>query len=159
MDPRRIPSIIPMGEFTEMTTIEAPRDVVWGLISIQENWSRWAPAREVVLDPPGSPEPNGVGAVRHMRAVGRIGAREEIIAYDPPSYLAYRLLVSFPVRNYTAHMRLAEAGKATALEWSAEWDDPLGFAEGAVTRVMRRIVQKMAAAIKADAEQDAATNG
>jgi len=148
-----------MGEFSETTTIEAPRDAVWDLISVQQNWSIWTPAREVILDPPGDPVPDGVGAVRAMRVVGPIAPREEILEYEPPEHMAYRLVAQFPTRNYVAHMRLDDDGGVTRLEWSAKWDDRFGFAAGVVARSLTRIVRKMSDGIKAEAEQRAAGDG
>jgi ligand-binding SRPBCC domain-containing protein len=145
-----------MGDYHQTTTIEAPRAAVWDLIALQSNWSLWTPARQVVVDPPGSSEPNGVGAVRHMRALGPLGAREEITAFEPPELFAYRLLRGLPVRNYEASMRLVESGDATVLDWSGTWDDLAGFMQRPMAGFMQRTVTKMAGGIKAEAERRAA---
>jgi ligand-binding SRPBCC domain-containing protein len=148
-----------MGEINETTTIKAPLQAVWDLISVQANWSVWTPARQVVLDPPGAPDPNGVGAVRVMRVAGPIAVREEIVAYDPPTAMSYRLRSSFPVRNYLAHMRLEDSDGETVLTWSATWDDRVGFVSGLLLRYMTRTVRKMSAGIKAESERHSADDG
>jgi hypothetical protein len=147
-----------MGELTRSSTIGASRSQVWDLISIQTNWSIWSPARRVTLDPEGSPEPDGLGAVRLMHA-GPVTAREEIIVYDAPAHMAYRLLGSFPARDYVSHIRLIEAEASTELTWSAEWADRPGPLGPATDWVMGRTIARMLAGIKSEAERRAAADG
>lgn len=142
-----------MGELSETTTIRAPRDEVWALISVQENWADWVPSRKATLERTGSPEPDGVGAVRLIGIVGPIGIREEITAYDAPGRMAYRMASRFPVRDYRADMRLTADGDETVLEWSAEWVDRWGFTSGAAKRSLGRSIARMASGIKAEAER------
>lgn len=148
-----------MAEHSLITTIAAPRQVVWELISKQANWSMWTPARRVRLDPRGAPEPDGVGAVRHMVVAGRFGAREQITDYVAPERLAYQLLGSFPVRGYVSELRLVDEGASTRLEWSAKWDDRGPILGGLAGRFMVRTIAKMATGIKEAAERRASADG
>ena len=47
----------------------------------------------------GSPEPDGVGALRRF-AVGPFGSCEEVVEFEPPTHLGYVARKGVPVRNY-----------------------------------------------------------
>jgi len=105
-------------------TSTASPETVFEVLADGAGWSRWAGpmvvrswwARE------GTPAPGGVGAIRAL-GLGRVGSREEIVAYEPPSHLAYTILSGFPVRNYRADVHLAADGAGgTRLVWGATFE-------------------------------------
>ena len=63
------------------------------------------PLRKSELEREGEPAPNGVGAIRVLRAVGP-PLREEVIAYEPPSRFSYKLLSGLPVRDHVGTVEL-----------------------------------------------------
>jgi len=102
-------------------TTSAPVDEVWPLVGRARHWSDWSFLTRSVLEREGSPDIDGVGAVRHFTRYG-VGSREEVVAWDPPYHLAYRILSGFPVRNYRADVTLAVEGTGTRIDWSGTFD-------------------------------------
>jgi uncharacterized protein YndB with AHSA1/START domain len=100
----------------------APPEQVFAVLADGAGWSRWAGpvvvrswwARE------GEPPPGGIGAIRAL-GLGRIGSREEIVAYDPPRHLAYTLLSGLPVRSYRADVHIEPHGPGSRIEWSGSF--------------------------------------
>ena len=96
----------------------APPEAVWPLLADGGNWDRWARMSESKLQRKGSDDPNGIGAIRRFRTL-RLVTREEVIAFDPPRHLAYRLLKGMPVRDYRADVELTPSGGGTDITWTS----------------------------------------
>jgi hypothetical protein len=94
---------------------------VWPLLAEARRWSDWSFLSRTGLERPGAPDPDGVGAVRRFTRFG-IGSREEVVAWDPPDHLAYRILSGFPVRNYRADITLEPRGQGTRIDWAGTYD-------------------------------------
>ncbi|MEI7858735.1 MAG: SRPBCC family protein [Acidimicrobiales bacterium] len=99
----------------------APVAVVWPLLAEARRWSEWSFLTATGLERDGTPEPDGVGAVRRFARFG-IGSREEVVAWDPPTHLAYRILTGFPVRNYRSDITLEPQAGGTRIEWTGSFD-------------------------------------
>lgn len=84
----------------------APVETVWPLVATASRWTEWAGITSATLERTGTPDPDGVGAVRRF-AVGPGASREEVLAWDPPHHLAYTILSGFPVRGYRADVELS----------------------------------------------------
>ncbi|HEU5033849.1 MAG TPA: SRPBCC family protein [Mycobacteriales bacterium] len=100
----------------------APPEQVFAVLADGAGWSRWAGPLVIrswwVRE--GSPPPGGVGAIRAL-GLERFGSREEIVAYDPPRYLAYRVLSGFPVRSYRADVHIEPHEDGARIEWSGSF--------------------------------------
>ena len=105
-----------MQEIELAREIEAPIETVFAVLTDHEGMVRWSRAREVVLRHPGDPEPNGVGAVRVIRASG-LAIEEEITAFDPPKRMEYRIVAGLPVRDHHGEIHLEPAGRSTRVVW------------------------------------------
>jgi uncharacterized protein YndB with AHSA1/START domain len=116
----------------------APPDAVWPLVGEAEAWATWAGFTRATLERPGSPDRQGVGAVRHF-AMGPGGSREQVLEWEPPHHLAYTIVTGFPVRNYRADVRLEPDGSGTRITWSATFDEPMR----GTGRVMRFAVHRL----------------
>lgn len=135
-------------------TSAAPPERVFALLADGAGWSRWAGpmvvrswwARE------GEPAPGGVGAVRAL-GLGRIGSREEIVAYDPPRHLAYVLLSGLPVRSYRAEVRLEPAGAGTRIVWRGAFAPRLPGTAGLLRRFLAATVGGFARRLARAAER------
>jgi uncharacterized protein YndB with AHSA1/START domain len=111
-----------MPSYEVTTTTSAAPEQVFAIVADGAAWSTWAGpmivrswwARE------GDPPPGGVGAIRAL-GLGRIGSREEIVAYDPPHHLAYTIIAGFPVRDYRADVRFTAEGSGTRIVWSGSF--------------------------------------
>ena len=114
----------PVGTGTYVYRVEARADApvadVWPLLGEAARWRDWSFLTATGLERAGSPEPDGVGAVRKFTRFG-VGSREEVLEWEPPHHLAYRILSGFPVRDYRADVTLEAAGDGTRIEWAGSW--------------------------------------
>ena len=128
-------------------TTRAPVDVVWPLIGEARHWQEWSFLTASGLEHQASPVPDGVGAVRKFTRYG-VGSREEVVAWDPPGHLAYRILSGFPVRNYRADVTLTPDGTGTRIEWAGtydpKWPGTGGFLASFLGIMMRRFARDLA---------------
>jgi hypothetical protein len=122
----------------------APVDVVWPLLGEAGRWHEWSFLTRSGLEHPGSPEPDGVGAVRRFSRYG-FGSREEVLAWEPPYHLGYRILSGFPVRNYRSDVRLETLGTGTRIDWSgsfdSRWPGTGRLLDAVLPAMMRRFVR------------------
>jgi uncharacterized protein YndB with AHSA1/START domain len=144
-----------MPSFSSVTTIRAPRETVWAVMSDHLRYADWSSAREVTIERPGVPAPNGLGAVRVFHA-GPSKVREEVTEWEPPSRLVYRVVSGLPVRGYRSEMHLDPDGDGTVLTWSSEFAPRLPLTGRFFTRLMARAVDRFAAGIRDAAESEVA---
>jgi uncharacterized protein YndB with AHSA1/START domain len=104
----------------------APPEKVFEVLADGAGWSRWAGPMVVKSwwEREGTPAPGGVGAIRAL-GMKRVGSREEILAFDPPTHLAYTILSGLPVRDYRADVRLSPDGDGTRIEWAGSFTPKL----------------------------------
>src|SRR5262245_31264932 len=105
-----------MRGFELDSEIAAPVERVWAVLSDHAGWQAWAGVQEVVLRQQGDPPPNGLGAIRVLRR-GGLAIEEEVVAFEPPHRLVYRVCAGIPVRECEAEVRLAAAGGRTRVNW------------------------------------------
>lgn len=132
--------------------IKALPEVVWSLVADASGWQRWSPMDESGLEQPGSPEADGVGAIRRFRT-GRIVSREQVIAFEGPRRLAYTLLSGLPLRDYRADVLLTPSPSGTRVEWKSQFRAKV-FGTGWIYGFMlRRFLRQLLAALAAEAEK------
>ncbi|GAA3227548.1 hypothetical protein GCM10010468_56430 [Actinocorallia longicatena] len=85
----------------------------------------------------GTPDPNGVGAVRAIFPV-----KEKVVAYEPSTHYAYVMIGFTPIRNYRADVRLTPKNGGTEIEYAASGEGP---GAGAVLRFATRTLAKLLA--------------
>jgi uncharacterized protein YndB with AHSA1/START domain len=100
---------------------DAPPEQVWRLVSNSASYPDWGTWDSSELEEAGAPPPEGAGAVRVLHT-GRTTVREEILVFDPPSRLVYKLLEGLPIENYEAEVTLTPADRGTDIRWHAEFD-------------------------------------
>ena len=98
----------------------ASPDAVWALLVDATAWSRWSRIPSAVREREGIPAPDGVGAIRRL-GLGRLGSREEVVAFEPPHHFAYVLLTGMPVTGYRADVTLTADGTGTLITWRARF--------------------------------------
>jgi uncharacterized protein YndB with AHSA1/START domain len=101
-------------------TVPAPPDRVFALYTDHVGWERWAGVKEVVLRQQGDPAPNGLGAIRVIRA-GGMAIEEEITGFDAPRRLDYRLVAGAPVRDHQGSVRFEPDGAGTRVTWNVRF--------------------------------------
>ena len=116
--------------------VPAPPADVWRVYTDHEQWPEWAGVREVVVRQPGHPAPNGLGAIRVVRTSG-LAVEEEIVAFDPPERLRYRMIAGAPVRNYEAEVRFAPEDGGTRVEWEVHFDPLVPLTGGLLARLLK----------------------
>ncbi len=129
--------------FAVSARASAPVDEVWPLIGEADRWKEWSFLDRSGLLHPGSPDPEGVGAVRRFTSHG-IGSTEEVIAYDPPHHLGYAILKGFPVRHYRADVHCTADGTGTLITWSATFDEKIPGTGKIMERVLQRMIGRFA---------------
>ncbi len=113
---------------------------MWDLYTDHCGWEQWAGVKEVVLHQPGSPAPNGVGASRVLRSRG-IAVEEEVIAFEPPRRMVYRVVAGAPIRNHQGEVRFSPSATGTRVEWTVRFDPLIPFTGALVARVIRAGLQ------------------
>jgi hypothetical protein len=95
---------------------------VWALLADTSSWARWAPFDHAGLEEQGSPESEGVGAIRRFRARRRT-TRERVVVFEPPTRFGYELLSGIPIRNYRAEVTLRSADDGgTLIQWESRFE-------------------------------------
>jgi len=90
---------------------------VWRLLADHERMPKWMPVREVVRRRAGERDPDGLGAVRTVKAAGLV-FDEEITGFKPGERLEYRLTAGAPLREHRGVVRLAAEAGGTRLRWT-----------------------------------------
>lgn len=88
--------------------------VVWEVLTDHHRMSEWMPARKIVLETIGSPERDGVGAIRAIHSFGTV-IRERITTFDAPTTLRYELLSGLPFRDYTGQITVEPRGDGSRI--------------------------------------------
>jgi len=122
--------------------IKAPRDAVWAVYTDHRGWVNWAGVKEVVLRQQGDPAPNGVGARRVVRASG-IAVEEEIVAFEPPKRMVYRIVGGIPIVNHEACVQFEETPEGTHLIWNVRFDPLIPLTGGLMARLMKAGLQQI----------------
>ncbi|RJQ80729.1 SRPBCC family protein [Pseudonocardiaceae bacterium YIM PH 21723] len=95
----------------------APLETVWAVLSDHRGMSKWTPLRSSTLEVEGNPAPNGVGAIRVLKApMSKI--RERVEEFEAPNRLVYTLLSGAPVKDYRAETTLEADGDQTIIRFS-----------------------------------------
>ncbi len=142
--------------FASSTRIAAPIEAVWAVMTDHVRYARWGSATRVTIERRGAPESNGLGAIRCFHA-GPMKVREEVIAWDQPTHMTYRLNSKQLTRQYESDMVLHDDNGVTVLEWSSTFVPRVPGTSRVVRRVYERAVAGFAAGIKAEAEAAAAS--
>lgn len=146
-----------MASFRFERRIAAPPATVFEVLTDHRGYPAITPLRAVELEREGEPAPNGVGAIRVLRAVGP-PLREEVIAYRPPSRFSYRLLSGAPVRDHVGTVELEPEGEGTRAVYVVRTIPTVPLIGSAVVAVVKRAVASLFEGIAAEAERRAAAN-
>jgi uncharacterized protein YndB with AHSA1/START domain len=107
-----------MLEIVMHKTIAAKPSQVWEVLAEHEAMTKWVNVREVVRRHPGTPDPNGVGAVRQIRVPGLV-TEERITAFEPGKRLEYAVIKGALGRDAIGEVTLTPSafGEETLLRW------------------------------------------
>lgn len=103
----------------------APPAVVFDVLVDGPGWARWAPGvGRASYECEGDPAPHGVGAIRRFGPRRGPVSREEVVAFERPSFFSYRALSGpLPWSGYVSEVRLTPGpdGTATTIEWTGSF--------------------------------------
>jgi carbon monoxide dehydrogenase subunit G len=141
-----------MHEIRMQRRFAAPPAEVFAAVTDHERMSDWIHGARVTLDKPGSPSRNGVGAVRRIAARG-LTIREEVVRFEEPTAMDYRVIAGAPLRNHLGGIRLRPDGSGTVLDYTIRFEVPWylgGPLLGAiVARTLKTEIDKGLAALAA----------
>lgn len=106
---------------TSHATVSVPIDTVWATLTDHVGMAGWGPGISVSLGRPGTPEPNGLGAVRKISTPGPgPDIVEEVVTFDAPHVFGYKALSGTPFPGYTGEVRLAsvDGGAGTRIDYT-----------------------------------------
>jgi uncharacterized protein YndB with AHSA1/START domain len=124
---------------TATTTVRAPIDAVWSILSDHEGMSNWLPGVSVQITRASTEVPNGVGTLRRFTSRLPMPAIvEEVTEFQPGSRLSYRALSGVPLKNYTGDVVLAPAadGVGTTITYTVSADQRVPLADKAMLRIL-----------------------
>ena len=143
-----------MATFTLTRTIAAPVEVVFDVLTDHGGYAKLTPLRSSTLEREGSPDPNGVGAIRVFRLAGP-PIREEVTAFERPTLLAYKALSGVPARSHSGTVRLAADGNRTRLEWDVDSTPKLPLPDGLWVAAVRPVIGQLLRGVVKESERRA----
>ena len=103
-------------------TIRAPLTDVFEWLTDATNLQRVPIIRRVTLVRPGNLVEHGVGAVR-LLVTPLVRVTEEIVEYDPPRLIRYKLLSSYPPMRYQdGSVEFKETARGTRVRWTSQFE-------------------------------------
>jgi uncharacterized protein YndB with AHSA1/START domain len=143
-----------MASFTFVREVNAPPGVVFDVLTDHRGYAEITPMRGSELEREGEPAPDGVGAIRVLRAVGP-PLREEVIAFERPSRFSYKLISGAPVRDHVGTVQLAPGGGGTRVTYAVKTTPTVPLAGFAVVAVAKQAVRQLLDGIVAESERRA----
>lgn len=104
------------------------------------------------LERQGSIEADGVGAIRRFRT-GRIVSREEVLVFERPRQLSYKLLSGLPLNDYRADVTLQPSASGTAVEWRSQFRAKVPGTGWLYAFMLRRFLRQFLSALAAESEK------
>ncbi len=126
---------------------------LWDVLTAHEGMPSWfRPIRKVVLDPPGREERNGLGAIRHVHAVGPVVV-EEVVEWDAPHRYVYKLLRGAPIRNHRGQVDVEETSGGCRATWRIEFEPVIPLSGLLLRPLMTRVAKGLLRGASAHAER------
>jgi hypothetical protein len=94
----------------------ATPETIYALLRDGSTWPVWGPLDKFVLEQPGSPEPESVGAIRNFHT-GKYKMRERVAELVQDKRFSYELLAGLPLKDYRANIDLTPVGGGTDIHW------------------------------------------
>jgi hypothetical protein len=113
---------MPTEMFEVVVHSSAAPKAVFDLLTDIPSWQDWARplVPRSIRERDGSPDPNGVGAIRKAGGFG-VWAREEVVEFLPPVRYAYIVDDGVLFRRYRATVELTAEGGGTTIRWRGQF--------------------------------------
>lgn len=136
-------------------TVNAPQQVVFDTATDHEAYPYFTLMKWCELEVEGSPNRNGMGAIRKGGA-GPVTVREEVVAFDPPNSFSYTLLSGAPIKDHLGTIAFADNGDGTtAMTYVVEGRSPIPFTDVIAKLLLNKVIGDLAKGIKKEAEKRA----
>lgn len=146
-----------MASFTYEREIAAPPETVFDVLTDHRRYTDITPLRKATLEREGEPQPNGVGAIRVLTAVGP-PMREEVLAYEPSTRFSYKLLSGLPVRDHVGTVELTPSGGGTKVIYAVRTTPTLPLVGAGVLAVLKLGIRQLLGGIATESERRAAAS-
>ncbi len=104
---------------TAHATVATDIQKVWDTLTDHVGMETWGPGVSVSLGRPGTPEPNGLGAVRRISTPGPgPDIVEEVTTFEAPHVFGYKALSGTPFPGYNGEVRLTRSGTGTRIDYT-----------------------------------------
>jgi uncharacterized protein YndB with AHSA1/START domain len=147
-----------MASFTYEREVAAPPETIFAVLTDHRGYASITPMRRSTLEREGEPAPDGVGAIRVLSSVGP-PLREEVIAYEPPTRFAYKLLSGAPLRDHVGTVELTAAGEGrTRVVYAVRTTPTLPLVGPLVVGVSKLAIKSLFNGIVKESERRASTD-
>lgn len=92
---------------------------------------------DIRVERPGTPAPNGLGAVRAVAARG-LTVREEVVRWEAPHAMDYTVIAGAPLQRHLGQIRISPDGDGARLDYRIRFDWPWWLGGPAVGGVIVR---------------------
>jgi uncharacterized protein YndB with AHSA1/START domain len=144
-----------MASFTLVREIDAPPEVVFGVLVDHRAYAKMTSLRKSTLEREGEPAPNGAGAIRVLSAVGP-PLREEVLTCEEPTRFSYKLLSGLPVRDHVGTVELTPLDGRTKMTYAVRTMPTVPLVGSLVVAAVRIGVGQLINGISKEAERRAA---
>ena len=144
-----------MATFTLTAEAAAPPDVVFEVLTDHRRYADISRLRSSELEREGDPAPNGVGAIRVLKAAGP-PLREEVVEYEPNKRFVYKLLSGAPLKDHVGTVQLIEAATGTHIVYDIRTTPRIPIVGRAVVAITRTAVKQLLDGIVKESERRAA---
>ena len=133
-----------MADIVMQQRFAAPPERVFATLTDHEGFGR-ALGENIRVERQGVPAPNGLGAVRAIRARG-LTIREEVVRWEPPTAMDYRVVSGAPLLNHLGEIRLSSDGQGTRVDYRIHFDWPWYLGGAVIGSLVARSLQQQIAA-------------
>jgi uncharacterized protein YndB with AHSA1/START domain len=143
-----------MASFTLVREVNAAPEVVFDVLTDHRGYAEITRLRKSTLEREGDPEPDGVGAIRVLVAVGP-PIREEVVVYERPSRFSYKVLSGLPVRDHVGTVSLEPSEGGTRVTYALKAIPTVPFAGKLVMVGIKRAVTELLDGVVSESERRA----
>jgi uncharacterized protein YndB with AHSA1/START domain len=143
-----------VASFTLFREVDAPPEVVFDVLTDHRRYAEITRLRKTELEREGDPAPNGVGAIRVLRAVGP-PIREEVVVYERPSRFSYKVLSGLPLRDHLGTVSLESSDGGTKVTYALKAIPTIPFAGKVVMIGLKRAVTELLNGVVSESERRA----